>query len=343
MKIIHDKKKLPISYPIITSYVTYADTLAILQNYKESEGWIYSNFINIWADTSNVGDKAFRFEGWQIHNMCPQLYVTTMERAVLNNVSIDICDFIKSAISLNYYVRLSYDSYYIRSSDKHKKSHYVHTMLLYSYDDSLNEFEGADFFVNGVYSFQKISYEEMKEAIISADHLTQYSYFTMIRYDKHRFNFNIEVVKHSIDNYLNSTNYRLAQQPQFLEHNEISAIEEGKMKFGLSYYNELIKILKTILENDADFYDIRPLHVLYDHKAMMNKRILYLIECHAYKLEEELVNSFIKIEKEVLSLRNLFLKYRITNNKKIVEKIIHELKCLRDEERSALEKLKEAL
>jgi len=155
---------LPVTYPMITSYTHYANLLSILCNKKETEGWIYNNFINLWG-TEYEDDFFIRFGPWDIRKNCPFVDTSYIDEFFIANTFKSITDYIISAIQLGYYVYINYDQFYIPLSNLYLKHHSIHHLFIYGYNKTDKEFYIADFFANGKYSYGSASFEDVQRSI----------------------------------------------------------------------------------------------------------------------------------------------------------------------------------
>ncbi len=110
-------------------------------------------------------------------------------------------------------------------------------------------------------------------------------------------------------------------------------IEARNRVFGFECYAELMseKGLDLILK------DRRVLHLLYEHKFVMEQRLEYLayFENHNAKIRK-CFEDYNDIVGSALNIRNLALKYQINGDEKIRNKIFNSLKEMMDKEKKIL-------
>lgn len=68
--------------------------------------------------------------------------------------------------------------------------------------------------------------------------------------------------------------------------------------------------------------DIRLLYTLYEHKKFMNMKLEYIQYNGYYNFNHQFIEGYRELEKEVRILLNIYLKYKFTNNKVYIEKVI---------------------
>ncbi len=61
-------------------------------------------------------------------------------------------------------------------------------------------------------------------------------------------------------------------------------------------------------------FDIRALHLLYDHKVLMNERLKYLMEKGIIEYDNEILDGYMEVVNNMLTARNLLIKTSITGD-----------------------------
>lgn len=84
--------------------------------------------------------------------------------------------------------------------------------------------------------------------------------------------------------------------------------------------------------------DIRPLHVLWEHKKLMFQRIKYMID-KGYLKPDSYLDDYSEIERLALVCRNLLLKYRLSPNKSRIPNLTTQLDAIVEKEKAILDKL----
>jgi glutathione peroxidase-family protein len=80
---------------------------------------------------------------------------------------------------------------------------------------------------------------------------------------------------------------------------------------------------------------VRTLHLLYEHKRIMNIRLSYL-SLNVVNISPEILTRYSKLEKESLILRNLSIKCGFTKSYKTFDTITYRFKQMIDEEEEIL-------
>ena len=68
------------------------------------------------------------------------------------------------------------------------------------------------------------------------------------------------------------------------------------------------------MAQDEPDFDIRALHVMYDHKVLMFERIKYLMANGYLNFDQDLLDTYQLVVKNMLTARNLLIKISINGN-----------------------------
>ncbi len=85
-------------------------------------------------------------------------------------------------------------------------------------------------------------------------------------------------------------------------------------------YDKFINDIRNI--NEETINDIRISHILYEHKHLMTLRLHYLNQYIKVGQLDELIKESLRIEELSLLIRNLHLKYLLTKNLNIINKLM---------------------
>ena len=105
---------------------------------------------------------------------------------------------------------------------------------------------------------------------------------------------------------------------------------DGYVLFGLDAARKLIEILKDI-KNGLYRKDYRLLSLYMEHKKIMLKRIDHLTET-GVKFDEGLINKYEEIYKKSEMCFQLFMRYTITNQGELIDKIVEIIREINAEE-----------
>lgn len=341
---MNDVKKnnmiLPIKYPIISSYTQYAHMLAILNSYPSTEDWIFNNYINLWGERpkDNPDGLSIRFGSWCTMKDCPYFKMNFYDK---DSFDLNVVEFIVSEINSGYYLNISYDPYYIMDSDAYNKMHYDHQMLIYGYDNESKVFYIADFFKSSKYTFMTSSFDSVKNAVNSALKLERFS-CVEIKFCDTTYEFSNYILYNSLNSFLcsrlRSENhiYREKDESMNIGVTEAQGLSEGLYTFGIENYNLLKFTLTRILNDKIDFYDMKPLYVIFDHKVIMCERLRYLAKKGIISYNDSINDKYDNVKNISRINYQVFIKFLITKNYKLIGEIIDNLNKMESLEKEAL-------
>jgi hypothetical protein len=144
--------------------------------------------------------------------------------------------------------------------------------------------------------------------------------------------------KFSADTLVNSIrNYFTNKTPEYWEMFNYGG-DRDNLDFGMQIYTTLFNHAKETSEHKA-MLDIRPFHLLYDHKKMMTLRFKYLYDNrHLIELNQEHIDEYTAIELKAKILVNLAIKYNLTKDTNTSESLQTLIMNIENEESIFLER-----
>lgn len=281
------RKKLSIAEPSISAYSWQSTVLAILQTDKRCDDWIYCNYVQTYSVrrlyyncNQFAGELSFYYNlygSWSFYEYKanPWLDYYKIPRALIATNYKSIIEFIIERINNLEYVYLPIEMQYISAYGNGTGSH---TMLIYGYDDELAEFYCADNFSHK-YGFATVPFVELKEAFDKFDIATLnpeirnnytdiYDVCTLKMvepiWNQEAFKFHLYKLISDLKEYLLIGDYGLGYRPN--KH----------YVFGIECYDALADYLNDALSNKSEYFDYKAFSAFYDHKSLMEKRIIYL-------------------------------------------------------------------
>ncbi|WDQ32380.1 hypothetical protein PTQ21_29050 [Paenibacillus marchantiae] len=325
------EKELPIKYPMITSLPAFANMTAILCTHEDVFfPWLCHNHVQLVA--------------WETPEVYIQFYTPVFREHyrlfVLHhyhkNVLVKWCDnitqFIIDAIDEENYVYLSIDQYYIAAYDNFRRVHTPHDMLIYGYNKENQMFYVADFF-NSKYSFSKASFNSVNGAFLSPHSEGEwFKGVQLLQFNerKNEFKFDLAYLIKQLHEYLHekksSNDYKLIEEPG-----------KDTDAWGIGVYRFL---RKHITENALfEFSLIRSLHLLFDHKEVMLRSLVFLDEKKYITRFDFHEKAYGEIKQLCLILRNLCIKHSISEKTNHIKNIIELIEKIENEERIAVQEL----
>ncbi len=346
-----DKKLLPVSYPMITSWQWHATLFSILGEEEMAKEWIFSNYIQLRCyniEEIFTGDDILLVDmmpGSSSLKECPYLLFSMMTKEQVESYCGDIINFIIKTIDLDGYVYGVFDEAKILC-DSGADYKFPHELFIFGYDKEKQEFNVGDFTFGEHYSYSTVSFEDVRRGyeIITAseDHMFKDDYkghrgLYVIQKNmaKQYYSLDVTYIKDTICEYLEAKDTK--------NHFRMMRNRFDDTVFGVDVYDAVLKQTAKQLSAEEPDFDIRPLHVLYDHKVMMNERIKYLMSKGYMEYDSEILASYMDVMNTMLTARNLMIKTSITGNVDCIDKFEKYLMSAKEKEIAVLKKVVESL
>lgn len=324
----NDYKIMPMKYPILACYPLHANLLSVISNYECSQNWIYNYYIQL-VCPRDYFERGMRLDFYStlLWKSCPYVYYQRISRELISYKWKSIIEFTMDSIDLGYYVYFNVDTFFISNYTNHGINHRIHDIFIYGYDFNKNLFNVADNFKKGKYSYESATFSDILEGYNNIDLTSRVDWMDgveLISFRKkdnyfderiHEYKFDVTLAKNFICDYLYSRN-------TLKRYNMPS--EQWRSGDDWAYGFEIYDLIQNYIEdfaNEKVAYDIRPLHVLWEHKKLMSLRIKYL-EANSLIYDSDLIyQGFVEIEKKTLLARNLWIKLDIIKEEKLLNKI----------------------
>jgi len=310
------KKTLPVSYPPITSYPSIATILSILWPQTEMFlPWFCDRFIQLVScDDEDIDATGFFYDEKMVK--CPLLEYQLINGFDMFNAPQALTDFIEFNIEKGYYVSAPLDWFYISESPYYHERHLEHGLLIYGFDAEKKTVMLSDFFQDGKLVQTTASYSEVNKgysALFSEIPDTEprdITWMMLLKISENRYNFNKELFTRYLQDYINGIDsFGIKyQEPRYNTNHH---------HYGLEYYDVLATKIHSPL-------NIRPYHILYDHKLAWRIRIKFLIDNKFLPLQfaDAAILRCENLISETLRMRNLAIKYKTTSRAKEKERLI---------------------
>lgn len=340
------EKKLPITYPPITTYLSHGYNLSALMNYEEFLPWFYSNYIQLKClkELTQELDCDLNFyfpDGLDYLQRIPFVKTQFIFKDIMSYWRCNVSDFFKNIINEGYYICTFVDEYYIPSKILFQKKHNSHRIFIYGFDDELEIFNICGWDINQVFNINEIVKYKDLSAAFGSDHNTDIllsrrgtlcfkldnNYFK-----SHQYNFDIKYVYRILNEYLLSYN---TSENFCMYYNRL---DPAKYSLGMNVYNDFNNYLKKLADNQAKASRIAA-HAIWEHKKCMLMRISYLKKMKYISENSMYENSYLEIERKASICRNLMLKYQLTSDSSIIFSMMNLIRNIENEERYLLEQL----
>ena len=299
------------SNPYVTMYHNVAFPLSIIQGNANQDitPWICGRYINCMYD-ENSRNNQFNIcidDEWGNVDGALSVQSISVDRDVIERLSVKYVDILKSLINQNCYPNGGYNEEYIPGKKSYRQQYHKHDFLLTGYDDKQEVFYSVGYLNNNSYSEYEISYSDMEDSLKSIkDDRLKFLFF--------KFNegvdfscLNIKKIHNELVEYVNCYTTHIKNC-----HNQY---------FGFEAIKRLrVHILEKVQDKDID---LRFTKGFWEHKKMMYLRLDYL--CKLGFISSELVDASEAVLKKAELVHLLAIKYLITQSDSLIRRICNHL------------------
>ncbi len=337
--------KLPVTYPVITSFNHHAHLLSILGAYPHTNDWVMRNYILLYLHkhpTNSFFDFYFPVPNEvKSCEICPWILSQKISSETFTSMNLDILDFLCDMIDNHNYIHMMINYYHVKQCQYYHKEKYYHDVMVHGYDKSRRVFYCSDFIFSQTqkYLFSEIDFDEFAKGFHDAltdercDYFKGLIYLYQVKPEQSIvYGFNLANVIHSIEHYYDS------QIPEYwyLFNNQDDLEPKA---FGLNVYDHLGEYILNAVAINQEMMDIRLFNILYDHKRIMNLRIDFLMKQDSDDKKDlyiTLGEKYEKLEKSVKEILFSVLDYDMKNDLSITDRAIGKLKEAKVYEKEAL-------
>ncbi len=346
-----NKVVLPVKYPAITSWQWHATLFSILGEDENAKKWIYSNYIqlrcyNIPEYTS--GDEILLCDmmpGSSALKECPYLLFSLITKPQIESYCGDVIDFIVKTIDLGGYVYGAFDEARM-ISDVSVDYKFSHELFIYGYNMEEEVFYVGDFTFKDKYAYTTVTFDAVKRGfdVLSAgeDHVfrddykgTRGLYVIQKNVDSKYYDIDPVLIKRTLEEYLKGEDTK--------EHFRMMRNRFDDTVFGVNVYDALKARVDKQLHREEPDFDIRALHIAYDHKVLMLDRLKYLMANEVIPFNQEMLDDYAVVVEDMLTARNLLVRISVTNEIEAGGRIADYLDDAREKEIAILSKVAELL
>lgn len=346
-----NKVVLPVKYPAITSWQWHATLFSILGEDENAKRWIYSNYIqlrcyNIPEYTS--GDEILLCDmmpGSSAMKECPYLIFSLITKPQIESYCGDVVDFIVKTIDLGGYVYGAFDEARM-ISDVSVDYKFSHELFIYGYNMEEEVFYVGDFTFKDKYAYTTVTFDAVKRGfdVLSAgeDHVfrddykgTRGLYVIQKNVDSKYYDIDRVLIKRTLEEYLTGADTKV--------HFRMMRNRFDDTVFGVNVYEALkARVDKQLHKEEPDF-DIRALHIAYDHKVLMLDRLKYLMANEVIPFNQQMLDDYAVVVEDMLTARNLLVRISVTNEIEAGDRIAGYLDDAKEKEIAILSRVTELL
>lgn len=332
----NNTKLLTVRNPSVCGYLIHAFYLSILPHDSNFEAWYNSNYIELSFVNDFALEDVHYMDFYDSIRYCPFINEKVVKYEHLKSLN-DVNDFMFENIDNGCYIRLCLDEFYIKSRNNYMRDHYMHDFMIHGYDKDNELYYEQGFSKNQVYQENVLSFEEFRLGLLSvydgydAVELKGTYDVLLVSVDKNfTYKFDINVFLEKIKNYRYSTRHEVLPTLGYKG-------DPSTVVFGMDIYDSLVLLYDNIV-NEKALNDIRPIHFLYEHKKCISERMQYLYD-NGYLSTNELTDEYKKLELHANTIRNMHLKYNISNDVRLIDKIVEGIIDVKQYELVVLDKL----
>lgn len=340
----------PLKTPPVLGYLHHAFPLSVVLGRADGLPWLYSNYIQLSCPSTfdfraQIEGRRRKFD-FYLH---PDYYAVHPNSHVRPSPLLESCwfdrdlalaegglvRFLIRAIDRGYCVEACADEYHVPGMACYQAQHRTHEILVSGYDLETSTFVvSIGFDRSGDYAVDEIEFGDIERAIGSADltgHYNQLGIGLLRSAKQVRYELDVAWIVEQLDDYLEAMNtsrrFRALRTPD-------------DQLYGVAVYAWLRRYFDFLVDHH-DCYDIRPLHILWEHKKLMVDRARFLA---ARGFVDESVCDRVKgIADRVGAMRMMLLKARVTREMSLIERIGDGLGRVREEEVGVLMELRDGL
>lgn len=308
MKMKNTHKKLPINDSPIKYILRFFTPLMIaFQKPDEVEGWFYSSYVQ-----TKVRKKTYKL--WMIYQnynpfvlRLPCFLVSS--KAITKSILLKV---IKRLIDNNWYISTCVDMFYLSSSFFYNKKHYDHAVIIRGYDILKNELQLCGYCFNSKITCINVNFDEFLISFLNCKHNRTWIYK---RRKKKNKKFDMKFFYLGVKGYATSScslAYQIKARSFSLAYREL---------YGINAHIQLKDDLNKVFLGENKSVVLR-LYSYFELSECMTKRLNYLESNHLLNDIEDISNGFKELSQAYMRMLNLFMKYDISKNINIIERII---------------------
>lgn len=335
----------------ITTYLCHSLPLCVVLADERLLPWFYEHFINIYSMIDESGYLKLEFLEYRAPYK-EMMYEVYLGYHFLEKET-SIVDFIIDKINRGYYAICHVDEYYLPVKPSYQKEHFVHHSIIYGYDNTNRKLIAIGFNSEQILAQITFDYDDFITAFengklyyqISAPWASNNAVELLKLKDyPDRYPFDINRFLNQLEAYLSS----VGDQAVIFSY----MMDEKKIKYGLSVYDEIIRHLGEILTGVISI-DYRAIHLLTEHKRGILNRLRFIQG--EYQIDgafEEMLQEYSQqVVEQVDSIRKKFLEvsYSVSNQTEltaipvIVNETIESIKAIKTAEQKILRNIEQKL
>lgn len=347
------KRILPRVNPSLQTFAGVTHTLSILESHgNETKSWRMENYIVLQANVIKAFEGQIFANFYTIPNLFdhgnPEIQARNYYCPYFNIYSIPIKDYTEKIFDpvidsiINFiddecYVELPIDLFAIKKFNI--MNHFLHTPLIYGYNKDEQMFYMSDFANEKKYEEMVCTFEEIREAFNSGmeviknntDPLTVSIFAKSVNVIKYHFYFH----EFDIKRFCNQVYDEIHPEEATKCYKKYELVDKYSEKFwGTDIYDALVESIKYSHKKGEIYDNLRPFHLIYDHKKGLCERFEYCAQLYSDKQDSILTLSkkMNELAGDAQELQNKIVKNRIRKKMSDQEVCMQRLKDIKNRE-----------
>lgn len=315
------KISLPFEYsPFFKTYQYLAFFFGILQGSKTNTlPWIYCNFIFCCSTNFDFDDNIWSYQ--------KDVVTRTPLISTNSNISQDeLVSIIRTALINGYYINGLFDEYYIPVKKSYRRCHKMHDYILTGFDDQTKTFSSAGYILDSTYQKFTISYSDFYNSIMKAQSFEKSCRIQKVNVNPN-FNFKFDVM-HFCDEL-----YNYIKQPVLIINEPINGCH------GLCSWKYIHDHILQVRDKTRTI-NMKHCRFIFEHRNLMLLSLNYLASTILSNPQINQISSeYRTFINDVTIMFNICLKYYVTSNTMLLDKLLSLIKQLYYQEHIILTKL----
>lgn len=203
------------------------------------------------------------------------------------------------------------DPFYVSAHSNYQHEHYAHPIFIYGYDMQKKEYYAGEFF-NRKFEFRPVDMEQLESAFENCDDTNNIPRgISLLGFNPSAlYPFDLDFFKQCLSDFLGSRCPSVG----------FKADPESFERFGVEA--EWSKITQQIsqLKSDAPF-DLRVFPIVREQKKVLRIAWKYILEQNIIAGDPDLSSHLEELERRFLLLQNMVIKFMISRDQRILERI----------------------
>jgi len=266
--------------------------------------WLFSNFIQLNGGTQANQGLPIMYSGYtyKSYTLCvlnPFITAIPIRRDLLLAKNFSLWDFIVENISMNRYIEVNIDEFYIPGTQAYNAYRYPHGNLIFGYDSDGQNVDLLHYY-NGKPKIITVAYQDLINAFEKCEDVIEFINLYEYYRSQVGYGINVERVCTMLQYYLSGDGYHDIGLGIYAEPQNVV--------YGIELYDDYIKDYPSI---DVFLNDVRISYMFNEHKNVMRERIKYLISSGVVCFNEaqEIVQQI-----ETLTQLSQMLMYLVMKN-----------------------------